>query len=1099
MLRCGSDAQIDRKSSNQHTKMNSGDTVRKLSEMTDDAAFERLATAVLREAEPGYGKLVHTGVNINGKTVRAPVDGIAFVSGANPPHMIIVHHTTCARLSLRNKWLHNPSIVKPRKGGSPTAPAGDVLKTAEIVATERKRTPSLRAKLILTTNQEPSEELVRDTIATGIELGIDIDIWSVTSLAHFLDNTTQGQWLRHKILGIDQERLSVDLLASLSLKSMRSHGPRDVPDAWVSRDLDHAIKASSDKPILFVVGSSGLGKSTACFKQLRLHVEAGAHGLVVPHEIVASAQTLDETIDTCLRKLYPKLAVDASAAALQLCSTDRPLLLVIEDVNRSGQAPLLVEKLLRWSAPSNGGAPVSRSWRILCPIWPQVVAALGEETRKRAHELSVVGDTFSPSEGREAVQLRGKLHGKAVTDLDADAISEALGHDPLLIALHEPSKAPHPSSVIEEYVSAAVSRIAANRGHYTATDYRVSLCALATAMLSHRQISPLWPDVVAWLHGQTDTITMLRHVIHQADIIRLSDETSDAQLLFRHDRVRDHFLAGAIAKAIKKNDLNEALLSDPYFAEVIGAAINEDGIPQQFIDRIRTTNPLALFYALRSFREPTTEVHHAILSAIGSWLAEPQTHAANHTHLRWAALAALSETDSTRVADIVERFRQFDRRAWTASQALFRNGDLRGGLQLCLDIEPGVGASWRDRQIQHAKNRFGTNLTTGVDDLLRRGSTELQLRVGSLRLAGYLADPQLADAIEASWNCDPEGKSLLKEYLWAAAQCCGSEPERLLGPLCDAWAALPRNKKSHSPRDALAADSLRWAFQTNVPVSAISYFVRRARFDDLRWPITYMLHGVDHPEAIEFVARTIADTELHIKKEGGFWPFSYSASDEWRRRQMDKARPMSRESRERLLVLWQDQTTEVHLRRVSFRFWSATHADGDLELLRAIDALDVLADGALRQRLIRGDYTAIPLLLAKLQQDQHADWWRLARHVWSESLLRALDQEFERRRAWATTALNASQDNDYDYVLSEITMDLPPTEAEPLLVKHWDHIGSRAFFFTGRAFFGLATTFRDGKGSNLQISRPNSDFSACHDALRNQRNWAPWHNAAEPA
>jgi hypothetical protein len=104
------------------------DTIKKLSEMTDDAEFERLAMAVLREANPEYASLLHTGVNSAGKTVKSPVDGISFVIGAQPPHMLAAHHTTCARKYLEGKWLHDPATVKPHKGGKPTAPPGDVLK-----------------------------------------------------------------------------------------------------------------------------------------------------------------------------------------------------------------------------------------------------------------------------------------------------------------------------------------------------------------------------------------------------------------------------------------------------------------------------------------------------------------------------------------------------------------------------------------------------------------------------------------------------------------------------------------------------------------------------------------------------------------------------------------------------------------------------------------------------------------------------------------------------------------------------------------------------------------------------------------------------------
>jgi hypothetical protein len=51
-------------------------TVKLLSEMSDEGLFERLATAVLREADPRYSALVHPGVNADGKTVKSPLDGI---------------------------------------------------------------------------------------------------------------------------------------------------------------------------------------------------------------------------------------------------------------------------------------------------------------------------------------------------------------------------------------------------------------------------------------------------------------------------------------------------------------------------------------------------------------------------------------------------------------------------------------------------------------------------------------------------------------------------------------------------------------------------------------------------------------------------------------------------------------------------------------------------------------------------------------------------------------------------------------------------------------------------------------------------------------
>jgi hypothetical protein len=242
----------------------------------------------------------------------------------------------------------------------------------------------------------------------------------------------------------------------------------------------------------------------------------------------------------------------------------------------------------------------------------------------------------------------------------------------------------------------------------------------------------------------------------------------------------------------------------------------------------------------------------------------------------------------------------------------------------------------------------------------------------------------------------------------------------------------------------LAADHIRWAFHKDVPVSAIPYFVKRGQSEDLRWSITIMLNGLDHPDAVEFVVRELAEIERGIEGKNSFSPFTNMAPDEWRRRQEDKGRPMSHESRGRLLAFWQNQSTEKHLREQSFRLWAASVMEGDLEILRSIDSTDLLADKSLWERLKRKDRTAIGGLLPKLQGDRRAVWWRLAHFVWSEQLYLALDQELQRRRTSVGAGWGVAHET--DYAVFEIIMALPLMEAEPLLVKHWDHLQFSSLF-----------------------------------------------------
>jgi hypothetical protein len=252
--------------------MSSRTTVEAVEGITDPGLFERLATAVLRRADILYRALAHTGVNAEGKPVKAPVDGICFELRADPPHMILVHHTITARDALREKWLHDPATVKPRKGAASASPPGDLVKTAALVADERRRRPFLRATLALTTNAEPSVDLIREVVQAGGEHGIEVDLWTRSRLCDFLDNEPDGQWIRRSLLGIEQQRLSVELFRELSATSLRIHAPPDNPEAWIPRTLDRALAASDRRGVTFFVGGSGVGKSVACYRWLRQHV-----------------------------------------------------------------------------------------------------------------------------------------------------------------------------------------------------------------------------------------------------------------------------------------------------------------------------------------------------------------------------------------------------------------------------------------------------------------------------------------------------------------------------------------------------------------------------------------------------------------------------------------------------------------------------------------------------------------------------------------------------------------------------------------------------------------------------------------------------------
>ena len=1026
--------------------INHSETNRALSQIPDEGLFERLATSVLRQALPAlYGNLIHTGMNPDGKTVKSPIDGIAFIPGSNPPHMVIAHHTSGAVDTLKKKWLHDPSTAVPRKKSKYAVSPGDVIKTMGIVEKERKRIPNLQVTLALTTNREPPGGLVCDIEAAAINYGITIDIWSGSRIAHYLDNEPDGQWLRKTFLGIEQLRLSKQLLRQLSLDSLKNFPLMAQKGSLVERELDRDLTERSPRPVTFLIGESGLGKTIACYKYLKAHIEADGYSLILTQEVLAAYRTLDLALDAELRKLHPCLEPDAGAKARALCSPDKPFLILIEDVNKSDHPALLLERLAGWATIQNKNDHIEVfAWHILCPVWPKVLAMTSDEARKRIEALSILAAPFTAEEACAAAERSAALTNVTVSALEASSIASALGNDPLLIALYDFAKKSEPQQVLGDFVNNSLNRLSGERDGFTLTEYRTALKALACGMLLHHRVEPAWPEIQEWLKSQPNHLNAIRRIVQDRYIMRLTHAYQVERLLFRHDRVRAWLLSETIAELMQTDRLEDTWLSEPFFADMIGTALCSPNIPIKTVTRICISNPLALFYALKTFREPSTEIHHTILHGINAWLGTAETHGRANRALRWAVLQVLSEIESSCVLPITSQFRE---QPWAALEARFRNGDVSAGLQLCLIAEPGTGAPWRDRQIAHAKIRFKAYLIHVLDELLKRPDLSGSERSGALRLAGHLSESSLADGIAASWTSDPEKIERLADYLWAAAQCCGDDPEQLLKPVCDAWAALPNEDPKdgqRSPRNDLAADHISWAFRDTPPVYALGYFVERAKGEDLHGPIIDMVRCVDHPDTVEFIAREFAAFYRGSAETERFWPFPGFVHSDWKRQQREKGKRMSLASRERLQGLWASTDNDEHLRRQAFLLWAATSAPDDVNLLQTVGDIEPIANEVLRARLERGDRTAIPALIHKIENDKTGYWWQLGRSIWSEDLTDALDEALKRRsdsveHTWNTEFVS-------DWITSELLIRLKPAVAERLIVKHWEHLQFSSYF-----------------------------------------------------
>jgi hypothetical protein len=1015
-------------------------TIQVLAEMTDEGLFERVAMAVLRIDDPHCVALAHPGVNAQGRTRKGPLDGIGFVPGAQPRHLVAVHHTTAAAKDLRNKWLHDPASVKPRRvAGRPTQPAGDLLKTVRIVCKERRRTPDLRATLNLTTTQEPDEELLRDVVAEGAVHQIEVVVWPRSRLAHVLDTTPSGQWYRRDLLGIEQEILSEDLLKELSKLSLQTFAPPDEARAWVVRRFDSVLR-SARRPVSFVVGESGLGKSIACYRAIAEHVENGGYGLVLDHEVVARCISFEQALGEGLQQLHPALA--AGQSPLAFCTNQRPLLVLVEDIQRSGQPERLAARIAAWGARADGGkSQFDGTWRLFCPIWPGVVTQMDEQTRKLAESMTVALELMSAAEGCQAISLRAELAGRPISPVKAGSISADLGHDPLLIALYDFEHEPDAHSVLSRFVESELGQ-AHWSGDDTSADFRAALIELAARLLRERRIEPSWKELSSW-DLTAETRRRIARLAQRARLLRLTGPSNDLRLRFRHDRVREWLLVEAAVSMA--DDLPDAVIAEPFFAEVLGAVIVRRGAPSSLLGRAQTLNPLTLFHALRLCGQDSTSERARMVSAIEMWLAGFKHLERGNEHLAWETLAALAATDGPEVIPLVKRFPY---RCRSEQLARLRNGDVTGGIDLCLHSEPRLIDPDRDRHIEHAKMRYGARLTGALDRLLRRNDLDDASRNGLLRFAGHIGSPELGASIEACWLIDPARRARLAEYLWAFARCAQPDTAaRYLDPLCTLWAGFPdRPTEEHgtSARDAISADGLTGAFTHHPPWGALEYFIHRAQRRDLKSQIVYMLHGIDDPRALAFIVTEVGAIRARASAQGSFSPFSDVVIDHWRRAAED-GWPMSEATRSSLLSTWQGQAVDVDERRVAFDIWAHGRGSDDLKLLQEAAADEQLAVRILGQRLARADRSAIPAWIEKLGDHQNGyRWWWHAQHLWGPELTDTLDGALAWRCSYGK--LDWGDAIDEDSFTSDALIRLPTREAEHLLLKYWDHLRRLRYF-----------------------------------------------------
>jgi hypothetical protein len=195
---------------------------------------------------------------------------------------------------------------------------------------------------------------------------------------------------------------------------------------------------------------------------------------------------------------------------------------------------------------------------------------------------------------------------------------------------------------------------------------------------------------------------------------------------------------------------------------------------------------------------------------------------------------------------------------------------------------------------------------------------------------------------------------------------------------------------------------------------------------------------IEMPDAITvpFMIRELAQSQHDARQSGSFSHIAISWSDRWKDW---KAQGRITDSCvNELERIWQDVTEPEWVRDYALTIWSA--AAGDIQSLRSIARDDLLYRSAAYYRMVLGDRSVTPDIVAALRTKPW--WFDQIPKIWSGELEDVVRERLNRYVAEVPTGVSS----DEEYHLAHVLRDIPSAAAEKLLVQYWDKLSTRPLF-----------------------------------------------------
>lgn len=987
------------------------DSTEKILDKMDGTQFEKICGPILQKMVPELRNFIPSGINSDGRVIKSLMDGFCFIEQTRYGTV----HITTNSSKLESKWLYNGNAV--------STPKGDLIKSINQAREMHKDRPDYKFNVYLVYSKRVDEHLHVKVYQSVTDEFIKVSIIEQRNIASFLDYDPEGQYLRKYLLGIDAVRISPSLLKDITSINLFRYGMEihleesNLAEISFQKIVQKKIKHAATS-VNLLTGDSGFGKSTLCYAIMSsIHSNNGV-ALRLKQSIIEKAASLNEAIQFQLKSDYPGLFVQDR----DIFDLFEDALVIIDDINKSDKPATLLDKIISW-----GEIKQDKSIFVLCPVWPRNLDALDNKLQKKDKFSIILLEGLSFYDCKAIIVQRSLYNALVLTEQQIHALIIDTGFDPLLIdfslrLLHGVQQYTENASgeAIRNYISDQVQGISIL---CQLPIYKINktLLLFGKEMLINRVLDPHLSLIEKWFGSDSEQKRIIEIIASHRKLFLFDDE---GNIYFRHDRVRDHLLVLSAIALFGNFIENKDVLDDPYYAEIIGAALSESDIEENWVESLVLSNPLAVYIALRFLQEKSSAPKLKILTeSIHKWRLLVAAKAVPKAIIKSIA-SALVGFDVENIQNLTEGFPK----SAELHLARFRNGIWLSGVTFLSEEKyffPEAPSYWWNSILAHVKVKHQHIINKELGAYLVDRFT-LEGIMHGYTLVGFFQDNMFLDDLLKSWT-KYNAPQNYPAYLWAILNSSSAKNKDIVLEVLSYWSTITEEEKLTrllypSPITMTVKSQIiqtNWKFSDEI----LSLLIDAGDDAKLNEILSLLFTRIDHPRAMAIV--------LNMEMQKGKKEYRHEGNEE----RWDLANTINRLSDATLNYLAQEFSnpkTNNRRRYLAWRYWIGS-VDEDVALQKmqgVISSDDHLFEHALIWRVRHHDQT---VLLSFIEFILEKPWLvRLLYNIWNDEAKSFFIN-------WFSQGLKNKNIKNIDSAL-ELLEYLDNEEACEILITYWEHL-----------------------------------------------------------